>query len=321
MALSWLAPSSHALAQERLDTRYRGWLDLVAYSGDLYSEDDVFLNHVSQVMSLTPVLRAELELGASRGIAPALRGGASSGIAPALRGGASLQIGLDLPFAFGGVSTWAALLEPINPQPSDGTSSGDSNDVARLGNVTWHADYLLEAAPWRVAAGFAFAISTTAARNANDGGRDAGYASAVAGSEARGLWNAWWYAAGAWGLVLPASVELDTDDYELGAETALAWLIRRGKHRDNEGIFQLGGHAAALLLPFALGVRVTGVQALDRRVIGEQRFQLSVEGYAELRVPLAWFGLGVNIPLDKPLGWLEAGDELWALRLSGGASY
>jgi hypothetical protein len=286
LALSTLGFGSPALAQERLDSRYRGWLELVVFSGDLYSPDDWAVNR-ADVISLTPVLRAELELS-------------------------PLQVGLDLPFAFGDATFFSTLL---NDEPSF-----ERGSIARLGNVTWHADYVWEVAPLRVSAGLAFAISTTKERAPRQDGPAASYVAAVAGVEARGLWNAWWYATGAWGLVLPVSAEWDTPDYELGAEGALAWLITRGE-RANQGVLQIGGHGAAVVRPFVLGARVAGVQALDRRVIGEERFQLSVEPYVELRVSPAWFGLGFHFPIDKPLGWFEAGDELWGLELRGGASY
>jgi hypothetical protein len=179
-----------------------------------------------------------------------------------------------------------------------------------------HADYVVEQAPWRLSAGVAFAIATS---GADDGG-SAADAAATSGAFARGLWNAWWYITNAWALVVPASLEHDTDTYELGADAALAWFLPRDDRRDNQGTFQLGGHAAAVAGMGVFGLRLNGVLMLDDGFLGEDRFQLSAEPYLELRLPIVWLGLGLNVPLDKPLGVFD-GLDYWALRVSGGASF
>jgi hypothetical protein len=280
--VTWAVIGSPASAQERLDSSIRAWAEIDIYRGDL-------LFPGTKVTSVTPVLRGEVELS-------------------------SFQFGLDLPLALGVTSFDSELLQDT---PLNGGGTG-----ARFGNPTLHADFLLEQKPLRFAAGLAFAIST--GDNAGDrstAGAVAADASATAGALGRGFWNAWWYLTDEWALVAPASLEYDGEEYELGVDAALAWFIPRESSRDNQGIFQLGAHAAAVLAPAVIGLRLTNVVMLDDRFLDDDQLQLSVEPYVELRLPVVWLGLGINVPLDEPLGIFGDGLDYWALRLSGGASF
>jgi hypothetical protein len=248
---------------------------------DVYSGDLVFEG--AKVTALTPVLRGELELS-------------------------SLQLGLDLPFAMGATSFDSDLID-------NGSGFG-----VQLENPTLHLDYIVEHKPSRASVGVALAIPT--GDGDIDGSDDSEVAAAAAASASvlgRGLWNAWWYVDGAWGLVVPASFESVGDGYEAGFDAAFAYFIPRESGADNHALLQLGPRVAAVLANLVLGARVKGVFMFDDG-FGDDQAQFSLEPYAELRLPIVWLGLGFNLPLDEPAGFGD-GAGMWSLRFSGGVHF
>ncbi len=236
-----------------------------------------------EAVSVTPALRAEVELH-------------------------PLQLGLDIPTAIG-VTNVSSDLAPV------GSGVG-----ARLLSPTLHLDYLVEQRPLRMAVGLALAVPT----NEGDGGSSsdlAAGAGAFGGLMVRGLWNIWWYLEDAWALIVPASVDSTRDDHELGFEGALAWILPNEDDRENSGVLQLAAHAAAIVDPMLIGVRLASVFTLDRRLFGSDQLQLSTELYTELRLPPGWLAAGLSIPLDEPLGVLGDGAASWGVRVAGGAGF